>query len=466
MLSADASHYFIPPPHYFWRWDEGDYAAVWEDGSIMAFARELIPLLAELAPDIGVPPLGAIILILHAVKHPDEFDEKWMILDRFARSLGINDVAPVGVGRLQISAHRGLDLVSQLPLDLRNSLSARLLLIRTLFQPTPNRLPIDRSVEILTEFRAATASQLVGEQDLKGMTRLLRDLNALHIAFQNWNLENLESSLRTGVRDLDIDKLSTEPVPEIREAGDLWSDLEQSKDKEFSAVASLAKQLLAVIQIPRPLHRADEQPVGGVSDISNKGDPANLLLSELAYDDDTLAVRLAFNEALYLRRESPPATPFPKRHILLDNGILLWGRARLYATAVALALLKPRSPEDVVELHGHRKSRFDTMSLNNVADLRVWWSRLDPAPHCLQAFDAILPVLFAEKPEEQPEIILVTHSDVYSVLSPVLAGRDLPEGARLFILSVTSSGRCTLIRRNTAGSQDLTSAQLELNVEI
>lgn len=429
----------------------------------MAFARELIPLLAELSADIGLPPLGSILLILHAAKHPDLFAEKWLSLDRFARSLGINDNAPVGVGRLQETSHRGLLLVGQLPDDLRNTQSARLLLLRTLFLPTSNRLPITRSVEIVAEFRAATASQLVGEQDLKGMTRILRDLNALHIAFQNWSLEQLVFALRTGVRNVSIDDLSTDGVPKILETGDLWTDLEQSKDEELSAVASLAKQLLAVIQIPRPLHRADEQSVGGVSDISNKGDPSNLLLSELAYDDDTLAVRLAFNEALYLRRESPPATPLPRRHVLLDNGILLWGSARLYATAVALALLKPRTPEEIVILHGHRKSRFETMNLESIGDLRVWWSRLDPAADCLGALNFILPFLLADKAEDQPEIVLVTHADVYSVLSPVLAAREWPAGLRFFVLTVTSSGRCHLLRRTTAGSQELSSAQLELN---
>jgi len=462
MLSTDASHYLIPPPDYFWRWDEVDHAATWEDGSTMAFARELIPILSELSADIGLPPLGAVLLILHAAKLPDRFDEKWRILDRYARSLGINDVAPVGVGRLQETALRGLVLVGKLPEDLRNSQSARLLLLRTLFMPTSNRLPIDRSVEIIAEFRAATASQLKGEQDLKGMTRLLRDLNALHSAFLNWNLDQLESVLRTGVRNATIDQVTTEAVPDIRESGDLWTDLEQSRDEECCAVASLAKQLLAVIQIPRPLHRADEQPVGGVSDISNKGDPSSLLLSELAYDDDTLAVRLAFNEALYLRRESPPATPLPKRHILLDNGILLWGSARLYATAVALALLKPRTPGETVVIHGHRNSRFEEMKLETLADLRVWWSRLDPAADCLKALDAILPSLLAEKPVDQPEIVLVTQADVYSVLSPSFAVWQWPTGMRFFVMSVTSSGRCTLVRRTPTGAQELASARLEI----
>ena len=63
-----------------------------------------------------------------------------------------------------------------------------------------------------------------------------------------------------------------------------------------------------------------------------------LLLSELAHDDLTLAVRIAMNEALYLRRETPPSNPPKHRAVLLDSGIRLWGVPRVFATAVGMAL--------------------------------------------------------------------------------------------------------------------------------
>ena len=63
-----------------------------------------------------------------------------------------------------------------------------------------------------------------------------------------------------------------------------------------------------------------------------------LLPSELAHDNLTLAVRIAMNEALYLRRETPPSNPPKHRAVLLDSGVRLWGVPRVFATAVGMAL--------------------------------------------------------------------------------------------------------------------------------
>jgi hypothetical protein len=463
MLSLYTSHYLIPPPDYFWRWDPDDHTAAWSDGATLGFARELLPLLRELAREIGLPPLGSVLLVLFVAKHPDQLEEKWLLLDRYARTLGINDQAPATVQRLLEPVSLGCKLIAQLPEELRQSQGARLQLLRTLFAPAPNRLSIEKSIEIVREFRAAHAQQLTGEHDLRGMTRLLRDLKALVAAFESRTPESLEFALRTGVKQTSLDEAQLELPLQIQTTGDLWSDLEQSQDEEMQAVASLARQFLAVIQIPRPLHRADDQPVGGVSDIANKGNPARLLLSELANDDETLAIRLAYDEALYLRRETPPATPLPQRHVLLDNGILLWGRARLFATGVALALLKPRTPGEVVTLHGHVLDEFSPLEMATSQDLREWWSRLEIATDCGPALHAILDTLLADQPESQPEIILVTHSDVESALAPSLLAREWPTGSRFFLVTVTGSGRCFVSQRTEAGRREISRFALDLS---
>src|SRR6185436_19317174 len=96
-------------------------------------------------------------------------------------------------------------------------------------------------------------------------------------------------------------------------------------DEELSGLARLAQQLLAATSLPRKLSQSDELPLGGVTDISNRGDLDRLLVSELASDDLTLAVRIATNEALYLRREQPPRSPPFRRALLLDSGVRMWG---------------------------------------------------------------------------------------------------------------------------------------------
>jgi hypothetical protein len=247
----------------------------------------------------------------------------------------------------------------------------------------------------------------------------------------------------------------------IPNPGGWWSDLERSHDEEFRAVAALAQHLLAVIQIPRPLHQNEDQPVGGVSDISNRGNPSRLLLSELANDDETLAIRLAYDEALYLRRESPPAMPLPERHILLDNGILLWGQARIYATSVALALLKPRTPGETVTLHGHLPPAFERMEIASAGDLRTWWARLELSPDCETALDHLLDILTEAPAQAQPEIVLITHEDAETALAPHLQGRAWPTGVRFFVFTVNGSGRCQLLQRSESGRREIVRFQLK-----
>src|SRR5690606_38087023 len=107
---------------------------------------------------------------------------------------------------------------------------------------------------------------------------------------------------------------------------------------ELRGVARLARQLLSIVQWPRPLVEMAELQAGGFSDIANRGSLDRLRLSELAHDELTLAVRLANGEAMYLRREVPPSIPPRERLVLLDVGIRMWGVPRVFATAVAMAL--------------------------------------------------------------------------------------------------------------------------------
>jgi hypothetical protein len=102
-------------------------------------------------------------------------------------------------------------------------------------------------------------------------------------------------------------------------------------DVELGGLARLALNLMAAVHLPRPVADREELPLGGVSDITNRGALDRLLVSELANDDLTLAVRIAVNEALYLRREMPPRNPPRQRFVLLDAGIRMWGVPRVFS---------------------------------------------------------------------------------------------------------------------------------------
>ena len=87
-----------------------------------------------------------------------------------------------------------------------------------------------------------------------------------------------------------------------------------------------------------------DQPLGGFSDLSNKGDFDKLLISEFANDELLLLSRVANNEALVLHREIPPGTDDLQRVVLLDVSLKSWGNPRILAYATMLAIARhPRT---------------------------------------------------------------------------------------------------------------------------
>ncbi|MCB9261975.1 MAG: hypothetical protein H6607_06345 [Flavobacteriales bacterium] len=108
--------------------------------------------------------------------------------------------------------------------------------------------------------------------------------------------------------------------------------------RKTEKIGLLIPSLLAGLRIPVHHSEPGIQPMGGTADISNKGDLSRLLLSELANDDDTLMLRLANQEALYLERETPPKRSNKTRYILIDVSLKNWGSPKIMAYAVALAL--------------------------------------------------------------------------------------------------------------------------------
>jgi len=81
--------------------------------------------------------------------------------------------------------------------------------------------------------------------------------------------------------------------------------LEEQSDRELATVAAVARRMVAMFTLPRPAGFPQKLPVGGISDITNRGTLDRLLPSELAADDMLLMARLANHEALYCRRDTP-----------------------------------------------------------------------------------------------------------------------------------------------------------------
>ncbi|MEM6473565.1 MAG: hypothetical protein AAF802_28660, partial [Planctomycetota bacterium] len=159
----------------------------------------------------------------------------------------------------------------------------------------------------------------------------------LHFSRQTIDPLELSTWLRTGLIDLPA---PDEPSPIDRTPiTSLLRTLNEKPDSHdiVGMVASTATAVSAMVSLPRKPSQPDELPLGGFSDITNRGTPDRLLISELASPPELLMARIAQGEALYVRREIPPGPAPPIRPVLIEQSLRCWGDTRVRMTALALA---------------------------------------------------------------------------------------------------------------------------------
>lgn len=322
--------YFTLTARPYWQWQDAGNVVAWTDGSTIAFRPELLEVYRRLQL-LSLPPFGSVVLLLAACRDGwHDAPSKREALARIVTSGGQED-------RLELlnRVFVGLDRVRALPPHLRVAPAAKAELAAMVFErdvapPSPGAYEalIHGLEQGLDDFAEAKL------QKVDVADRLVRDLAWLERGLGRVDAGALAARLKTGIEQ-QIVPVELE-VPSLRSAKSLIAELQD--DPELGGVARLAKLLSATVNLPRPLSLPEELPLGGVSDISNRGTLDRLLLSELANDDQTLSIRVAMNEALYFRREVPPRPPIRRRVILLDSGLRMWGVPRLFAASVGLAL--------------------------------------------------------------------------------------------------------------------------------
>lgn len=113
------------------------------------------------------------------------------------------------------------------------------------------------------------------------------------------------------------------------------------REVESGAYLSAAfLRLLPLLKLEPPGGSSQALPVGGYSDLSNRGPFDRLLISELAYPEEEFLRRFAEGEQLYYDLESPPPRVPAAECILLDGSPMTWGIARLAGQAATLALVE------------------------------------------------------------------------------------------------------------------------------
>ena len=99
-------------------------------------------------------------------------------------------------------------------------------------------------------------------------------------------------------------------------------------------------QMVTALSLPPRRGLPEQLPLGGYSEVSNRGGIDRILPSQHALDDLEFMRRFSEHELLYFRREEPPANRRYELVIVLDQGVRCWGDVRLVLTAAALALTR------------------------------------------------------------------------------------------------------------------------------
>lgn len=462
----EAMRYLATPAGSFWKWVDYGKVIAWKHGATVAFREELAAVLTRLSPR-GLPPLDSVLLLLAATR------AYWKEDSAAIREKLLGAPPPEsnptltseGIGgayhRRMTFMH--LNQIHELPEDLIRSPESKALLAEVVFESLPTALTgtaADYVCQLLEHGLIRPHQVMPNLARLRGgrvqsWKKLSHDLVLMEQGLAGVDAQVLRTRNRTG---LDAPPLPADLLVPAESTSVRLLLRQLTLDDELSGVARIARNLSAVVQLPRPITDSDELPLGGVSDISNRGSLDRLLLSELAHEDLMLATRIALNEALYLRRETPPSPPPQRRYILMDSGLRMWGVPRVFAAAAMLSLAATGATGDSLIAYRASGTRIVPIDLTTAAGLMNHLESLETEMDPRQSLEAFFDAIdFADGPAEA----LIITSDL-TLRDPDFR-QALHEFPICYVATVNRAGEFALSRHNSQGTRPLTSLKLNLD---
>ncbi len=387
-----AFRYFVTDLPSYFQWSDGGRELTWCNGTTVAFRQEIESLLLKLRDTRRYADFASVALAFAATRGSWQEISSYLTNSvRMLRACTLPNVATMVKERRDTldtweDSVRRLSLLHNFASDRRVRLDQVVELLALLLadrltgyseaaweeitETLGAGLPEDWAEKskcdeetlpwMLPSNAAKITDPLIIHQVALRIFRIIRIANTLASSIPGNTVDELLSVVRTGIANADSIQPTPELLPEPEHQPSAMRGLlkELENDRNLRGLARLTQRLIAAISLPRDLSEPDDLQMGGVSDISNRGPLDKLLLSELAHDDLTLSVRLALNEALYLRREAPPTLQKRTRSVLIDASLPMWGIPRFYATAAALALHVTTDRQTRVQCFRTQQSRL------------------------------------------------------------------------------------------------------------
>jgi hypothetical protein len=406
----DIIAYFQSYINYFWEWktdedvpdstgyNENNLISIPNVGAI-AYRPYVMEILKELKEQ-GFPPFGSLLLVLYALQEGYlNLDGVFYYLNRQKNTLSEND-SDIDL------AIKFLENLNQLGSSLKKGQN-KIALLQTLFKESHNRVSSVNSRLILKVFE--TKPHIISEASVKKkLTSIVvnRDVKTLALLQNTFpTTESIVNALKgfTDIPDPEDEVVEEETTVETNEEF-IQKLIEEPKTFQ---VGSLIKRIWSGLKIPMRHLSPGEQPIGGVSDMTNKGELHRMLLSEFAHDDEVFINRVVNNEALYIQREIPPEENIFERIILIDTSLKNWGTPKVLAFASAIAVIKHPKAHSECKVFALGQNIIP-ISLDNVNEVVENLNQVSPV---LEVSESLEKFFSEEHKEKDLEVFFITNQE-------------------------------------------------------
>ena len=402
MLNKSIAHteldYFKAYSNYFWRWeDHGEVLVSTHTNTTIGYREDILKILESISHTV-TPRFGSVLLIIYACTHHFKALDYDAIKHIIHQAKDDDSVSKEILEYHVVKAFKLLKTISALPSALKQG-EKRVLLLTEILKN--NSLSIPQYKSILEGFNSGQFDETLFKNEQRiSYAELISDVHVLSKAEGQFSTtELLQEKLETGVVGLKKAALDVEE--------DILDQL--AKDKETALLGDLTKQFIGGLKIPVALDIASDLSLGGVSDVSNKGDFDKLLLSELAYSEDVFLSRLINNEALYFKRETAQDNTPKDRIILLDATIKAWGTPRILGLALALAFKYHPKSNSNTTLYLLDGENYSTNTLENTSQIKEVLKFLSPFLECSSSLKIALQSIDIKKGDEVIFIVEASH---------------------------------------------------------
>ncbi|AZA82270.1 hypothetical protein C1637_09415 [Chryseobacterium lactis] len=450
--------YFQSYENYFWEWrtDEdvpGDSG--YHDNNLLsipgvgaiAYRPYIMEILKELQPQ-GWPSFGALLMVLYAMQEG---------YTDFAGPLK-STTEFYSIGNFEFNAKREiefLDKIKSLP-NVYKQKQNRIVLLQILFQNGHNRISSGTAENyIRIYYKRPQELSASAEKQHAGPSVLNRDLNALDLNERFPTVQSIIDAMKGFVEEPELN----DDVLQEETTADSGKDFikELIEEPKTFQVGSLIKRIWSGLKIPMRHLSPGEQPIGGISDMTNKGDFHRMLLSEFANDDEVFMNRVANNEALYIQREIPPEENIFERILLIDTSLRNWGTPKVLAFASAIAVIKHPKAHSECKVFALGQAGVP-VSLDKVEDVVENLNQVSPV---LEVSEALETFFNEQHTEKDIEVFFITHQENMAdekVQRVVHQNRDRLK----FLVTTTSDGEINFYKHHQGARKHIQKIKLPL----